>query len=207
MLLPAGYRKLTEDETREVFKGLSDYISKDVAERARKQPPTWFVGPLNPKAPNDHPPSLAIAFTENPEQIDPAQIPVYRDMLEEKHKREGDKVGDVILSVVKVDGITSLQEENDMINPINNERNRLIRVAIPGKGKWFELVFNYSTDQNDAVRAALKDTLESFKVMEHPPENIENTKKWLRVLAYTIGFGLGGVLLSFIFRKLSRSTD
>jgi len=201
--IPTGYRKLTDDETREVFKGLSDYLGKEIGERARKRPPVWFIGPVNPKAPNDHPPSFAIAFTENQEQIDPAQIPAYRDSLEEKHKREGDKVGGVVLSVVKVDGIASLQEEDDMVSPVNNERNRLIRVAIPGKGKWFELVFNYSTDQNESVRTALKETLDTFKVMEHPPENTENTRKWLRVLAYTVGFGLGGVLLSYIFRKLS----
>lgn len=204
VLIPNGYRKLTDDESREVFNGMSEVLGKkDIGERSRKRPPAWFIGPVNLKQPNEHPPSFAIAFTENQEQIDPSQIPVYKEMLEEKHKREGDKVGDLVLNVVTVDGIISLQEEGDMISPVNNERNRIIRVAVPGKGKWFDLIFNYSTDQNDPVRVALKETLDSFKVMEHPPENIENRNKWLRVLYYTVGFGLAGIVLSFVLRKLS----
>lgn len=202
--LPTGYRKLTEDETREVFKGLSESLNKNVSESVRKQPPVWFIGPVDPKLPAMRPPSLAIAFTENAEQIDPAQVSAYKDALEEKRKQDGGKGGELALSVVKVDGIPSLQEEAEMTNSLNNERDRLIRVAIPGKGKWFELVFNYSADQNEPVRAALKEALDSFKVMEHPPENVENTKKWLRVFYYTMGFGLVGILLSFVLRKMGK---
>jgi len=205
--IPTGYRKLTEDETRDVFTGLSDALGKDAGERVRKRPPVWFIGPSNPKVANEHPPSFAIAFSENQEQIDPAQIPAYRDMILEKRKRDGDKPGDVTLSVIKVDGINALQEECDLLNRANQERSFLIRVAVPGKGKWYELVFNYSAEQNEGVRVALKEALATFKVMEHPPENVENAAKWLRVLYYTVGFGLVGVVLSFIMRKLGGEKD
>src|SRR4051794_34977844 len=47
--LPPGYVKLSENETHEIFKGLSQYIGKEVAERAQRRPPVWFKGPLDPK--------------------------------------------------------------------------------------------------------------------------------------------------------------
>ncbi len=185
---------------------MSEVLGRDVGEGVGKRPPAWFIGPADPKKPDEPPPSFAINFAEIDQQIDPAQIPLYKQELEDKHKREGDKVGGVVLNVVSVDGITSLQEEYAYSIP-NAPEGRMIRLAVPGKGKWFEMYFNYSPNQDESVRAALKEALESFKVMEHPPENIENRNKWLRVLYYTVGFGLAGVVLSFILRKLSREKE
>jgi hypothetical protein len=202
VLLPTGYRPLTENETRKVFKWMSEGLARDVGDRAGKRPPVWFIGSTDPKKPDELPPSFAIGFAELDQQIDPALIPAYKLELEEKHKREGDKVGGVALSIVTVDGITSLQEEYAYSMP-NNGDGRLIRLAVPGKGKWYEMYFSYSPSQDESVHAALKEVLDSFKVMEHPPENIENHNKWMRVLYYTLGFGLAGVVLSFLWRRLS----
>ncbi|HLX63069.1 MAG TPA: hypothetical protein VKX17_17500 [Planctomycetota bacterium] len=202
LLLPAGYRKLSDDEMHFVTKSLSEQLGKDAEARAIKRLPTYFLGPVDFNSPKDKPPSLTILFTENDRQIDPADIPAIKQQLEEQQKREREKAGDYDVKLVKVDGINSLQVEFDVVDPNNNnERNRMIRVAVPAKGKWFEMLFNYSPGQSDTVHAALKETLDSFKVMEHRPTNIANQNKWLRVLYYTIGFGLVGIVLSMLLQR------
>lgn len=207
LLVPSSYRRLTENEVREIFSGMSKLLGKEIGERAPKRAPAWFVGKPDPAKPNDAPPRFAIGFAELDQPIDPAQITAYRDELAEKHKREGDKIGNMHVSVVSVDGIASLQEEYDYEFGNSTERARLIRLAIPGKGRWYELYFSFSPSQEEGVRAALKELLDSFKVMEHPPQSSENRDKWLRVLYYTVGFGLAGVLISILLQKFSRNKE
>jgi hypothetical protein len=201
--LPPGYKKLSEDETHAIFEGLSEFWGKEISERARSKPPAWFRGPADPKLPNAPPPMFAVAYADLSESIDPAQLTAYKDKLEEEYKRQGNKYGEINIQVVKVDGITSLEVENDVFSRINNERSRLLRVAVPGKGRWYDLSFMFGNDQSEAVHAALKDVLDSFKVMEHPAESVQNQIRWTRVLMYTAGFGLAGVVLSLLLRKLS----
>ena len=200
--LPPGYIKLTDNETHEIFKGLSEFMGKEASERAQKRPPAWFKGPPDPKNPTLPQPMFAVGYSDLSEPIHPDQLNAYKEKLEEEYKRQGNKFGEIDLKVVLVDGITSLQVEHDVFSPINNERSRVLRVAVPAKGKWFDLNFNFSSEQTDAVHESLKDVLDTFKIAEHQSLVVPNQIKWERVLAYTVGFGLAGVLLSLILKKL-----
>lgn len=200
--LPPGYVKLTDNETHEIFKGLSEFMGKEASERAQKRPPAWFKGPPDPKNSVLPPPMFAVGYSDLSEPIHADQLNAYKEKLEEEYKRQGNKYGEIDLKVVLVDGITSLQVEHDVFSPINNERSRVLRVAVPAKDKWFDLNFNFSSEQTDAVHESLKDVLNTFKIAEHQSANAPNQIKWERVLAYTVGFGLAGVLLSLILKKL-----
>jgi hypothetical protein len=203
LLLPSGYRKLTDDEMHFVFKSLSEYLGKEASERTIKQPPAYFIGTA--KAPGEKPPSLTIAFSENDQQFTHAQMPMLKAQLEEQHKRQGDKVGESDIKLVTIDGINSIQVENDYFDQIGNERSRMIRVAVPAKGKWIEIRFIFSPAQGDAVHAALKEALDSLKIMEHPAVNVANQNKWLRIAYITLACGLAGVVLSLILQKFRKS--
>lgn len=205
VMLPPGYAKLTENETHEIFKGLSQFISKEASERAQKRPPAWFKGPIDPKHPELPPPMFAVGFSDLKEPIHPDQLNAYKDMLEEEYKRQGNKFGEIGIQTTVVDGITALQVEHDVFSPINNERSRELLVTVPAKGKTYNLDFNFSSEQTESVHAALKDVLDSFKINDHPEADAPNQIKWQRVAAYTIGFGLAGVLLSLILKKLGGS--
>lgn len=203
--LPPGYVKLNENETHEIFEGISRYIGKEASERAQKRPPVWFKGPIDPKHPEIHPPVFAILHFDLNETIDPAQMHAYKDQLEERYKREGNRYGEIDIRIVQVDGITSLQVEHDVFSPINNERSRKLAVAVPAKGKRFDLEFNFLPDQSEQAHEALKYVIESFKIAEHqsatPPSQID----WSRVFYITAACGVAGLLLGLILMKLSRT--
>jgi hypothetical protein len=201
--LPPGYVPLTADETHAIFEGLSEFWGKDVGERARKKPPVWFKGPIDPKNPKASPPMFAIAYNDLDQPVDASQITAYKEKIEDEYKRQGNKYGEIELKTLVVDGITSLQIEHDLISRINNERSRVLRIGVPAKGRWYDLSFNFGIDQTELVHAAVKDVIDSFKVMAHPEAPVQEEGKWMRVLYFTIGGGLVGLILSVVLKRLS----
>src|SRR6185295_10707860 len=69
LLIPTGYRKLSEEETHQFFKGLSEFLGEKAAERARKRPPANFIGSADPKQKDVTPPTMTIVYTDNQLQI------------------------------------------------------------------------------------------------------------------------------------------
>ena len=202
--VPPGYQKLTAEQNREVFDGLSKYLGKEVSERAERQPPAWFNGPADPKRPQTPPPSLGIGFSDLDEPIDPSRMDDYKRELEQEYKRKGDRFGDIKLEVVKVDGINSLRVEHDIFSPVDNSRSRMIKVAVPGHGRRYDIVFTFSTGQAKSVEEALSVVLNTFKVDKHPEISSEAQSKWSRVMLWTAGGFAAGILLSLILMLLSR---
>lgn len=201
--IPAGYHKLSAEETREVFRGISEYFGKDIAERAQRRPPHWFSGPIDPLKPKSRPPALAIGYTELSEPIDPAMMPFYKQKLEDEYRAKGEKHGDIKVEIVKVDGIDSLRVENEIYSPIDNSRAKLINLLIPGDGKRYEVVFNYSTDQQSQVRDAVTLVQRSFKIEKHPVMDQVTRSKWTRIAMWTIGSFVVGILISIVLRSLA----
>jgi len=201
--IPLGYHKLTADESREVFRGISEYFGKDIAERAQRRPPQWFGGPIDPKKPKSRPPSLAIGYTDLPEPIDPAMMPYYKKTIEEEYRAKGEKHGEISIEIVKVDGINSLRVEHETFSPIDNSRAHLINLLVPGDGKRYDIVFNYSTDQQAEVREAVSAVQRSFKIDKVPVMDQVTRSKWMRIALWTVGSFVGGILISFLLRSLA----
>jgi hypothetical protein len=203
MRIPDGYSKLTEDETREVFHGISENFGKEAGQRVLRRPPAFFKGPPDLKDTKLKPPSLAIGYSDLDEPIDPTQMAFYKEKLEEQLRKTGDKFGDINISMVMVDGITSLRIEHDVLNPMDNSRARLIKIAVPGSGRRFDIVFNFSPEQSTSVESAVATVLHTFKVNSHAAIDPETKSKWTRILYWTIGGFALGILLSVLLKVLS----
>jgi hypothetical protein len=201
--VPPGYTRLTPEQSRDVFEGLSKFLGKEVGERAERQPPSWFNGPVDPKRPKTAPPALAIGFSEMDAAIDPAQMNEYKTQLEEEYRKRGDRYGELKLEVIKVDGINSLRVEHDIFSPIDNSRSRMIKVSVPGQGRRYDIVFNFVTDQSEGVEKALDTVLKSFKIDKHPVVDEQAQSKWTRIALWTIGCFFAGILLSLLLKVLA----
>ena len=201
--IPGGYEKLTEDENREVFEGLSQFLGKDVGERVLKRPPAWFKGPINPAKPKAPPPSLAIGCSEMDQAIDPALMPQYKANFEENFKKKGDRYGELRTEIVQVDGINALRMEHDIFSPIDNSRSRMINIAVPGRGRLYDIVFNFSTHEAEGVEQAVATVLRTFKVDQHPVSETDGKGKWTRVMMWTVGGLVAGILLSLLLKVLA----
>ena len=203
MRIPQGYERLSEDENREVFRGLSEYLGKEVGDRVLRRPPTWFKGPINPKRPKEKPPALAVGYTDLDEPIDPAQMSRYKSDLEQEYRKRGDKYGEIKIDLVTVGGVNSLRVEHDIFSPIDNSRSRMIKVVVPGHGGSYDIVFNFSGDQASDVATALETVLSSFNVQTRPVVDQETTSRWTRVALWTGGCFLIGILLSVLLKMLA----
>ena len=203
MRIPAGYERLTEDENREVFRGLSEYYGKEVGERVLRRPLACFKGPINPKKPKEKPPALAVGYSGPGEPIDPAKLPGYKDKLEQEYRKSGEKYGEITIGIVKVDGINSLRVEHDSFSPIDNSRSRTIKVIVRGSEASYDIVFDFSGDQAANVEGALDTVLSTFKISLHPMVDQETTSKWTRVALWTVGCFVVGILLSMLLKMLA----
>ena len=202
MRIPDGYQRLTEDETREVFHSISEYFGKEAGERVVRRPPAYFKGAPDPKDPKLKPPSLAVGYTDLDEPIDPEKMGFYKEQLETQLRKTGDKSGDVKVSLVQVDGITALRVELDLINP-DNTRDRVIKIAVPGNGRRYEIAFNYSPEQTASVEPAVATVLRSFKINSHPSLDPETKNRWTRIIYWTVGGFALGIILSILLKVLS----
>jgi len=202
-LVPSGYKKLTAEQNRQVFDGLSKFIGKDIADRAERNPPAYFNGPVDPKRPTSAPPSLAVGYTELDAPIDPSQLPEYRQQIEQELKKRGDKHSELKLDVVKVNGINSLRLEHDVYSPIDNSRSRIIRVSVPGDRRRYDIVFNFHPDQVEGVEQSLAVVLDQFRIDKHQVVNAESQSKWTRIALWTVGCFVGGIVLSLLLKMLA----
>lgn len=201
--IPAGFRRLTEDENRDFFKSLSEYMGKDVHDRVLRQPPVWFRGPDDPKKPNAPPPTVGISYTDMRQQIDPSAIEKYRADLEESYRKRGIRAGDVDLKIIKVGNSDALRVEHDIISPIDNTRNRVVMISVPGGERRYDIYFNFSRDQSDLIAPAINTVLATFTISDTPRIDPETRSKWTRVIAWTAGGLLAGILISILLRILA----
>jgi len=206
MRIPSGYTKLTQDENREVFKNISEYFGKDVSEQVLRQPPVYFKGPADPAKPKALPPSMEVSCAGAPLIVDPAQKAKYQEMLEESYRKSGVRHGDISLDFVRVSGVTALRAEHDLYSAVDNSRNRLIRVLVPGPDRRYDIVFNFSPFQAEAVEQALNVVLKTFKITEREALDPEAKTKWGRVALWTVGGFITGILLSLILKLVSGAT-
>jgi len=205
MRIPAGYAKLTQDENREVFKSIGEYFGKDVSERVLRQPPVYFRGPVDPAKPKALPPSLEVSCAGAPMLVDPAQKAKYQEMLEESYRKSGLRHGDISVDFVRVSGVTALRAEHDLYSPVDNSRSRLIRVLFSGPDRRFDVVFNFSPHQAEAVEQALNVVLKTFKITEREVLDPETQTRWSRVALWTAGGFVTGLLLSIILKLVSNA--
>jgi hypothetical protein len=201
--IPQGYSKLSPEQNREVFEGLSRFLGKEVGERAERQPPSWFSGPPNPKKPKSAPPSLAVGYTDLDEAVDPAQMPKYKQELEEEYKKRGERFGEIKIDIIKVDGVDSLRVEHDIFSPIDNSRSRMIKISVPGAARRYDIVFNFQSDQAEGVDGALATVLKTFKIDKNAGMDATTQSKWKRIAIWTIGCFFAGILLSLVLKVLA----
>lgn len=194
-VVPAGYDRLSEEENHEVFEGLSKVFGKEASERTQRQPPAWFKGPVDPARPKALPPSLAVSFSSMDQPIDPAELPKYKESLIANFKRRDIRSSDPELSIIQVAGASALRVEHDIFSPIDNSRAQEILISIPGNGRRCEIVFQFSPAQAEGVQQALKTVLDSFKLQTPALLESADRQKWSRVIYWTAGSGLAGVLL------------
>lgn len=201
--IPAGYHRLSEDENREVFKGLSQILGKEVEDRVLRQPPTWFRGALDPKKPHTQPPAIAITYTDFSSPIDPKLIDQYKQQIEEGYRKNGVKTGELDVKVIKVAGLDALRVEHDEFSVIDNTRSRVIMVSIPGPQRRYDVRFAFGREQADGVEVALATVLATFSIKDAPGMDAKAQSKWTRVAIWTVGAFFVGVLISIFLRILS----
>jgi hypothetical protein len=206
--LPAGYERLSEEENRERDSGLSELFARNPSEHAQLQPSIYFKGPQDPKRPKLPPPVFVMSYYDSDQAIDPKELPHYQQLIEQNYRKKGDRYSDLRLTVVQVNGLDALKVENDLINLINNSRDKVIRVRIPvpANSRHYEIFFNFSPNQNDEVQAALAVLLQSFKSQPLPLLDPAAERKWTRILFWTVGSGAAGMLIYWLFFLLTRRT-
>jgi hypothetical protein len=200
--VPAGYTRLTQDQIRIAFKGLSESLGKDVSEKQPVKPPAYFQGPIDPDHPKLLPPGMAVAYTALAEQIDPALMQKYRESYEAYLRKDGENVGDIQVEVIQVGGVPSLRIEHDIFSPVDNSRMRMLKISVPGHERRYDIVFSYYTEQSAAVKSAVDTVLQSFTVSESARAPLGNNR-WVRVGLYTVGGLLLGLLLGLIFGAIA----
>jgi hypothetical protein len=200
--VPAGYTRLTQDQIRVAFKGLSESLGKDISERTPIRPPAYFQGPLDPAHPKLLPPGMAVAFTALAEQIDPAQMPKYRESYEAYLRKDGESAGDIQVDVIQVGGIPSLRIEHDIFSPVDNSRMRMLKISVPGHERRYDIVFSYYGEQAAAVKTAVDTVLRSFTLADSAMPSA-SSRGWVRVALYTVGGLVLGLLLGLIFGAIA----
>ncbi|MGD0092996.1 MAG: hypothetical protein ABSE73_24040 [Planctomycetota bacterium] len=202
MRIPAGYKLFTADQNRAVVKTINEFGGKEVNERVQRFPPARFGGPVDPAKPKALPPSLEVLCT-GPLSIDPAQKAQYQQMLEEDYRKTGLRHGDITLKFIQVSGVNALQAEHDMYSPMDNSRNRLIRVLVPAPDRSFDIIFNFSPHQQEGVEEALQVVLNSFKITEWRMLDSDAQTKWGRVALFTVVGFVTGIVLAYVLKLLA----
>ena len=200
--VPAGYTRLTQDQIRMAFKGLSNTLGKNVSERTLLRPPAYFQGPIDPAHPKELPPGLAIGFTALAEPIDPALMNQYRNAYEADLRKNGDSVGELQVDVINVNGVPSLRIEHDIFSPIDNTRMRMVKISVPGHERRYDIVFSFYTDQADSVKEAINTVTRSFVVADTGSWS-GLSSRWMRVALYTVGGLVLGLLIGVIFSAIA----
>ena len=203
MQIPAGYTRLSDDENREVFSRLSEHFGKEAGERALRQPPVRFKGPVDPKRTEMVPPSLTVTCSGLNWIFDAAKKAEYKDKIEQDYKKSGVKHGDISLDVITVGGVNSLRADHDIYSPVDNTRGKIAMVIVPGAERSYDIVFSYSEDQAHDVDAALATVIKSFKAEVLPVITEESMSSWKRVLMWTLGCFVAGIVLSLLLKTLA----
>ena len=203
MRIPAGYTRLTQEENRQVLKSISEYGGKEVSESVQRHPAVYFRGPADPGKPKAPPPSLEVRCTGLLLAVDPAQKAKYLQKFEEDYRKSGVRYGEISLEVIEVSGVNALRAEHDMYSPVDNSRNRLIRVLAPAPDRCFDIIFNFSPHQAEGVEKALQAVLKTFRITERQMFDPDAQTKWCRVALWTLGGFATGFVLSFILKLLS----
>ncbi|MFH0939670.1 MAG: hypothetical protein V1899_10385 [Planctomycetota bacterium] len=203
--IPEGYKRLTEDENREVIHGLSEIFGKEFGERTAQQPPTYFKGPKDSARLKNMPPTLAISYSPLDEPIDASKLSQYQAKIERTYKKHGIQHGDLKLEVIQINNVNALRVEHEVFSPIDNSRGFKTFVTIPGKGRRYEIILDYSPSQIEGAQSALAIVLKSFQLEDVLFMNPETQSKWSRVILWTIGGFVAGVLLSLLLLFLIRT--
>ena len=202
--VPAGYTRLTQDQIRTAFKGLSNTLGKSVSERTLLRPPAYFQGPIDPAHPKELPPGLAIGFTALAEPVDPALMNQYKNAYEADLRKNGDSTGDVQVDVISVNGVPSLRIEHDIFSPIDNTRMRMVKISVPGHERRYDVVFSFYSDQADSVKDAISTVTKSFAVTDTGSWT-GLSSRWVRVALYTLGGLVLGLLIGVVFSAMAGS--
>lgn len=200
MRVPPGYTRLSQDESREVLKGISQLSGKEVSARALRQPPVYFRGPADPAKPKAKPPSLEVSCTGAPLVVDAAHKDQFMQRLENDYDKNGIRHGDISLEVIQVAGVSAYRAEHDTYSPVDNTRNRAILVFVPGPDRRYDIAFNFSPHQAEGVAQALNIVLKTFKLTERPLLDPETQTAWGRVALWTVGGFLAGIVLSVLLK-------
>jgi len=203
MRIPPGYERLTQDEYREVVKGLTEFLGKEAGERALRQPPVYFKGPVDPKRPNAKPPLLNVFCSGAPLTSDAVRKDRFKEQLEQDYKKQGINHGDISVEDIQVGAANAVRAEYDVYSPIDNSRSRMITVLVPAGDRRYYIFCDFSSNQAEGAEKALGIVLKTFKVLERPVLAPEERTKWGRVALWTVGGFIVGILLSVILKMLA----
>ncbi|HEY3324861.1 MAG TPA: hypothetical protein VGP72_30695 [Planctomycetota bacterium] len=206
MRVPEGFARLSDEENRQVFRGITEYMGKQAGERALRRPPAWFKGPADPTNAKLPPPSLAIGYTDLTEPVDPTQMSRYKEELEEAFRKQGEKFGDFSVALASVGGVTSLRIEREIVSVVDGSHGRVVNLAVPGNGRRYDIVFNYSPEQAAHVQPAIETVTRTFR-LESALLDPQTKSKWTRILIWTIGGFIVGIVLSLLLRVLAGVGD
>ncbi|MCX7806746.1 MAG: hypothetical protein N3A38_16400, partial [Planctomycetota bacterium] len=106
--IPDGWRKVTEREVREVFRGMLKAFGKKAVEAVLQRPPVFFEGP-NPRDPMKIWENFGVGHIPTTFTLDPDRLDEYRSMVERQLKSEETPYEDVRVSLARVSGILSLR--------------------------------------------------------------------------------------------------
>jgi hypothetical protein len=207
IVLPKGYTRLSEDKIRENVQSNSQIVGKDVTEQILREPAVYFEAPADPAHPKLLPALLKILVTGLNESVDPALLPKYKERYENGLKKHSETIPSIDVSVVTVNGVNALKFEHELFDRLDNSRRHIIDLSIPGPGRRFELVFNYSTDQEASIREAADTIIKSFKVLDGSVATPESSNRWVRIALWTVGAGLVGILLGVLLSALTGKTQ
>ncbi len=201
LTIPRGWRKVTDKEVREIFRGMLKAFGKKAVETVLQRPPVYFEGP-NPRDPMKIWENFGVGHIPTTFILDPGRLDEYRGMVEKQLKSEETPYEDARVNFVEISGILSIRIDyatrRRAISPL---KMLVSHVLIPAEDRTFELVFIFDPSRKEEMERVMGEVLDSF-VVTNPPK-FSWSSKWTRIAILTAAGFVGGVFLGLLIQRLS----
>ena len=210
MSIPGAYQKLGADESRRVTPRLAPLFAPG-EDRTPRVPPMYFRRDPDTRAPLAEPPSFSVSFIEAPARFAEPDLPRCRETLHAHFERQEGRRPSFTAGLATVASRPALRVERELLEPGWAPRRQTI-VLVPGAERTYELTFHFLTTQETQVKEELEAVLRGFEIVPDDPGSItlgnlpgappRRETGWSRVLCWTAGGFVAGLLLHTLIRKV-----
>lgn len=203
--VPFGWRRVTEREVRELFRGILRAFGREATEAALRRPPVYFEGP-NPRDTMKIWPNFGVGYIPERFMVDPDQASAYKDQIERYMRGEKQECDGLEVTVCRIDGALSLRMDygtrRESVTPL---KMLMTRFLIPAADRTLEVVFAYDPSQQKEMQATIDQVLESFQVER--AAGGDWTSRWGRIALITAAGFAVGVLFGLVLHWRSRRRE